>query len=446
MDFRPRFALGLFLRLLLLAAAFVAAWASVATPGLGAARIVAALLVVAAAVNVWNYIGRTNREVARFIEAVEFGDLTASFRRPRAGSGFDRLGEALDAGIKRLRDARSHQLDEQHFYEAIVDDAPAALLTIDPGDRVMRANKAARRLFAETEGVRIEDFAAYGEAFVASLGAREPARRQLVQLVLAGGAQRAMVRSAAIQRLGGLTRVVVVQPIQDALNAVEIAAQSDLIRVLTHEIMNSMTPVTSLARTAAALMAEIDTGADARVIDAHHAVETLARRADGVMRFVETYRQVSRPPQVRRRRFTATPFAEELRQLFAADWPAGRVELTVTVTPPDLVIDADPDLLAQVLINLLRNGAEAAESVADNPRLSLDLTAGADGTVRIEVADNGPGIPEAMRHEVFLPFFTTKPKGTGVGLNLARQVILAHDGAIQAGKSASGGALIQISI
>ena len=109
-----------------------------------------------------------------------------------------------------------------------------------------------------------------------------------------------------------------------------------------------------------------------------------------------------------------------------------------------MMLDADPDLLAQVLINLLRNGAEAAEAHGSEPRAALRFAAVRGGGATILVEDNGPGIPEAKRSEVFLPFFTTKAKGTGVGLSLARQIILAHGGSITLAESESGGALFRI--
>ena len=200
-----------------------------------------------------------------------------------------------------------------------------------------------------------------------------------------------------------------------------------------------MTPVTSLARSAAGLIAAVDDGRDPALSDARMAVETLARRADGVLQFVGTYRQISRPLRVERRRFAAISFADELRRLFEADQgTAATATLAMDVAPADLVIDADPDLLAQVIINLLRNAAEACPS--SGGRIRLDLAGGSAGSVRITVTDNGSGVPDAKRTEVFLPFYTTKPSGTGVGLSFARQVMLAHDGTITLDDAPGGGA------
>jgi len=443
-TFRVRFVAGLAWRAgAMLATAFAFA-ASVATPGLGAARLLGGLLFVWAVVELWRYIQRTNVELARYLEAVRLGDLSQSFSQRSGGSGFTEVGEALEQGIRKLREERHRLSDANRFYEAVLDDAPTPLLTVDSEGRVELANKAARRLFIRHQGVRIEDYRTYGETFAIALGDEQVGRPRLVPLMIEAVPQTAMVSVASVHRLGGTVRVVAVQPIQGELNAVEIAAQSDLVRVLTHEIMNSMTPVTSLAHTAAELMKEVDQSGHPDIADARAAVETLARRADGVMHFVESYRQISRTPQVRRRVFEAGPWAQELDRLFRASDASEGVSLSLEVTPATLTIDVDPDLMCQVLINLLRNAAEAARGHAEAPAVFLSFSLIAGGRVQIEVGDNGPGVPEALRQDVFLPFFTTKAKGTGVGLSLARQVVLAHRGSIGLSEGEGGGALFRI--
>src|SRR5690606_38921592 len=259
----------------------------------------------------WQHVRRTNVELARFIDAVRFGDFSQGFAHRASGSGFSALGGVLDDALKRLRDEKHALIDANRVYEAVLDAAPTALLTVDQG-KVELANKAARRLLVRHRGVRVEDFREYGEAFAQALEGGAVRRPRLVPLLSDGVPQTMLVSAAVVHRLGGLVRVVAVQPIQGELNAIEIAAQSDLIRVLTHEIMNSMTPVTSLAHSAAGLMRRVDKGGDADIADARAAVETLARRADGVMNFVESYRQISRAPEVRRREIDIPAWAGEL--------------------------------------------------------------------------------------------------------------------------------------
>ncbi len=445
MPFRSRFITGLVWRLALLLLAAFAFVQSIYSEGLGAARIVAGLLVVGAALLLWRHVQRTNMELARFIDAVRFADFSQGFSHRFDGSGFKQLGDVLNDAIRRMRDERHKLVDANRFYEAVLDDAPTALLTVDSDGKVELSNKAARRLLMRHKGVRIEDFREYGDAFASSLEGGAVNRPRLVPLLSDGVPQTMLVSAAIVHRLGGLVRVVAVQPIQGELNAIEIAAQSDLIRVLTHEIMNSMTPVTSLAHSAVDLMRGIDKGGDADVADARAAVETLARRADGVMHFVESYRQISRAPQVRRRPIDVSAWGRELEALFRASDRAQGIEFTLE-SEEGLRLDADPDLMSQVLINLIRNAAQAARAHNENPHVWVRFARASAGRTQIEVEDNGPGVPEGLRRDIFLPFFTTKAEGTGVGLSLARQVILAHRGSISVADSSGGGALFRIVI
>ena len=438
------FVFGLLWRVaLLLLTSFLFVY-SFGVEGLGAARLLAALACLASVLTLWRHVQRTNVELARFVDAVRFGDLSQSFAYGRAGSGFGEFGAALEQGIRRLREERHRLSEDNRFYEAVLDDAPTALLTVDGEGRVDLTNKAARRMLIRHDGVRIDDFEIYGHAFAQSLREMQVGAPRLVPLTLDAVPQTAMVSAAQVHRLGGTVRVISVQPIQGELNAVELAAQSDIVRVLTHEIMNSMTPVTSLAHTAADLMGEVDANLDPNIADARAAVDTLARRADGVMGFVESYRQISRAPEVRRRLFEVLPWARELESLFCATEAGRSVALRVEVEPETLTIEVDPDLMCQVLLNLLKNGAEAASGHATEPALIMRFARTRGGRTQIEVGDNGPGIPEAVRQDIFLPFFTTKAKGTGVGLSLARQVVLAHRGSISLHRSEAGGALFRI--
>ncbi|VVS99680.1 ATP-binding protein [Sphingomonas sp. EC-HK361] len=437
MGFDRRFTLGLaawVAALLVVAAGFLLA---LATPGLAAARLVAGLLVAGVVWGLWRHVARTNQIVARFVEAVRFGDVTARFDRG-GGAGFGDLGATLDAAMRHLHAERGQAERDLRYYEALIDDVPVAVLTVDAARGVTLANKVARRLFVRHDGVQPGDFAVYGTSFAHRLAQDGPVRQELLILQFAGGPQHAIVRTAALGRLGLDVRVVTVEPMQGTLDTVEMATQTDLVRVLTHEILNSLTPVTSLAGTAVVLLGEDPPD----IADARAAVLTLARRAEGLRHFIESYRAVARAPEVRRRVFGAQPFADELRRLFLVEWPT--LPLTVDV-PPALNLDADPDLIAQVLINLLRNAAQATYLREGPAWVRLAMTAEGD-RVRIAVEDSGPGVPEALRRDIFLPFFTTRAEGTGVGLNLARQIVIAHGGTIEVGQGAQGGALFSLVI
>lgn len=431
MTLGRRFEVGLVLRIgVLLLAAAALAWA-IPQPGLYATTLLAGLATGAALAELWLFLRRTNLAVARFVVALTHGDFTQGFAGSTTGSGFDVLGASLEAAITRLRHERSATQDENRYLAALLEDVPSPLLSVDDDGQVVLINKAARRLLPG--GVsNLAALAGYGTGFAADIAAMQAGERRSTRLIVAGAPTAALlsmadVRQPARPNLRPNLRIVAVQPIQQELDRAELAAQTDLVRVLTHEIMNSMTPVTSLSATAAALMASVDRGDDPAITDARHAVETVARRAEGVMHFVRTYRQLTRPPELRRQNLRLAPLFDEMQRLFASDWPG--LPLIVAIEPAGLAVDADPGLLAQLLINLLKNAGEAASGAPD-AAVRLVATALNGGRVAIEVADNGPGIDEAMRQDIFLPFFSTKKDGTGVGLSLARQIALAHGGAL----------------
>jgi two-component system nitrogen regulation sensor histidine kinase NtrY len=426
MGFDRRFALTLVGWLVACLLALIGLAVAIATPGLAAVRIVAGLLVLGMVGGLLNHIDRTNRTVARFVEALRYGDFSTRFDG-RGGAGFDTLGGALDAAMRGLQAQRDRTVEELRFLEALTDDVPVALLTVDADHGVTLVNKAARRLFAAHQGTRPEDFTAYGETFAARLADGAAPAAELLLLRSPTGPQRAIVRNASLERLGLTTRAITVEPVQGTLDAIEMAAQTDLVRVLTHEILNSLTPVTSLASSTAEVLAEQNPDLDL----ARTAAGTLARRAEGLEYFIRSYRAVAHVPEPRRQRFKAASFVRDLERLFAAEWPD--IALATEVSP-DLELDADPDLLA-----LLRNAAQATRERDERLLVELRLLGDGAGT-RILVSDRGPGVPEAMRTEIFLPFFTTRAKGTGVGLNLVRQIVIAHGWTIDVGEGPEGGA------
>ena len=442
MDFRRKFEFGLAWRTILLIGAILLIAKAAATPGVRAGLVVAAILGFVAIGSLWNFIRRTNFLVSRFIESVRFEDYSQRFSDP-SGGGFDVLGQTLDHALKTLQARHTQESAESRYLAAIVDDAPSALLTIDREGRVEVLNKAARELFARMPMNRLEDLDALGPELATAVRL-PPGTRKITRLILDGVPQKAIFASAQVARLDQPVTVLSILPVQSELGALEIAAQADLVRVLTHEIMNSLTPVTSLARTGAELVASAAKG-KAELADAKIATETVARRAEGILRFVESYREFAQTPDIHRRQFKAKPWAEEIMRLALANAVDRKIDARIEVEPATMNLNADPELLAQALLNLLRNSMRATAEL-DHGVVVLGLAREPNSHFRIEVRDNGPGIPDDRREDIFLPFYTTHKGGSGVGLSFARQVALAHGGSICALEAPEGGANLRMVI
>jgi len=442
MDFRRKFEFGLAWRTILLIGAILLIAKAAATPAVRAGLVVAGIIGIVALGSLWNFIRRTNFLVSRFIESVRFEDYSQRFSDP-SGGGFDVLGRALDQALKTLQARHTQESAEARYLGAIVDDSPSALLTIDRDGRVEVLNKAARQLFARMPMHRLDDLDALGPELATAVRL-PPGTRKITRLILDGVPQKAIFASAQVARLDQPVAVLSILPVQSELGALEVAAQADLVRVLTHEIMNSLTPVTSLARTGAELVASAAKG-NTDLGDAKTATETVARRAEGILRFVESYREFAQTPDIHRRQFKAKAWAEEIMQLALANAADRQIDARIEVEPKTMNLNADPELLAQALLNLLRNSMRATAD-RDEPIVVLALAREPNGHFRLEVRDNGPGIPDDRREDIFLPFYTTHKGGSGVGLSFARQVALAHGGSICALEAPEGGANLRMVI
>lgn len=302
----------------------------------------------------------------------------------------------------------------------LLDHAPAPLLMETAQGGLVAVNRAARILFA-TDGRLAPPPAALRDALT-GLRAGEP---RVVRLGEGTGRAYALM-SAEMVGPDGLARLLSLTDIEAELSARETATLKQTLDVLSHEIMNSLTPVTSLAQTSAALLAE---GAHQ---DAARALMTLERRARGLLRFVDGYRQLARLPEPDLRPVSLGLVLEDAERLFRERWEGQAVTLEAGPAPEGLV-RIDPDLMSQVLLNLLANAAEAALA-AHSPqcpaRVSLTARAFGAEAVVITVADNGTGLGNLAPEILLKPFFSTKPGGAGIGLSLVQQAVVSQGGAL----------------
>ena len=411
--------------------------------------VVAALLTGAVALEIHfvvRFATRTNRELDRVFDAIRYDDFQQSFAIDQLGPTFADLKTTLDDVIARFRDARLDREAQRRYLEALVEHVPVAILAIRDDSSVELLNSAARRLLDAAGTIPTDRLLAYGPSFHRDLTQARAGARTLTRMEADGVPRHLVVSTTELKVAKTAVRLVTLQDIQSELDGNELAAWRDMARILSHEILNSLTPISSLARTANDLVDELArrTAAegDELVADVHSAIQTVSRRSDSLMRFVRNYRQFTQMPPPTLRPLVVRDYLDRLEKLFTSEWAGRGIALHVAVTN-HITITADDGLLDQALINLLRNAADAA--VANpHPEVWIDARLSDRGRPVIEIADNGPGIDEALGEKIFLPFFTTKPDGSGIGLALARQVMLVHKGAITAASRTGGGALFRL--
>jgi two-component system nitrogen regulation sensor histidine kinase NtrY len=379
-------------------------------------------------------IWAADRTLAQFVEGVT----AEGYERPTTPVGLRALGQAIQAALDRLAAVRAERQQRADFLEALADTVSAALLVVDDYGLVTGVNRAARISLSAGAGPL---------SAIPALGA-ETAERLLVLPAGAREIVRLADRRAVLATVSGFTaagaarRLIALQSVAGDLDAVEVKAWQDLVRVLSHEMMNSLTPICSLSESIASRLGEPHgPAAEAEIIES---AQVIARRGQGLMAFVERYRRLTDTPAVVKTHIAAADFARRLDRLAEAMIGADAIGWSSAVQPAWLTLDADPDLLEQAAINLIKNAIDAVRG-RPNARVSLSLTLQEEQPM-LSVADNGPGLPTDDPEGVFVPFFTTKAGGSGIGLAVARQIALGHGGRLEHRAAAPSGAIFQLTL
>jgi two-component system nitrogen regulation sensor histidine kinase NtrY len=418
-------------------------------PGYHSATLLASIILALLAAELWRFVSRTNREVARFLDAVRYADYSQRFDFDKAGSGFAELGRTFTRIIGEMRERRTGQESEMRHLRALIEHIPVPLMTVHADDAITLQNNAARRLFGAAHVTRINDLRQFGPGFARAVDEAIPGDRELVTFTVEGAEYQLTLAATEIIIDGDRERLISLQDIQSEIDATQAEAWQDLVRVLTHEIMNSITPVTSLAQTAAELVDDVvrETGPESPIAeeleDVQSAVATVARRSDSLLQFIDSYRQISRLAPPEKKRVALADLFETVTSLAQAEWSDPGASLASNVEPSGLYVYADRDLLEPVLLNLLRNAWQATKD-RDEPRIELRGRLNRRGNTVIEIEDNGHGVPDEIATKIFVPFFTTREGGSGVGLALARQVMIAHGGFIRLGKKSAAGTVFTL--
>ncbi|HAA22525.1 MAG TPA: ATP-binding protein [Cytophagales bacterium] len=389
-------------------------------------------------VSLVQYLDRNTREVLDFLHSLKMDEVNAPFstddKDPTRQELYTAFNEVL-AMVKEVRTAR----DEQYQYlKNIVHHVGIGLITFDARGDVQIVNTAARKLFGRSELRNIRELEMLNPALVESLRRLKTGGRDLVRLEREGDVEQLSVYAIELTLRGKEFKLVSVQNIRSELEEKEMEAWQNLIRVLTHEIMNSVTPISSLAGTVRGELEgqltndlEVNPIPNDEIEDLFQAVDTIQRRSEGLIRFVQDFRNLTHIPQPNKTRIEVRELLQPTVMLLQPEAEAKGVNLSLSVDPETLSVMADSELIDQVLINLVKNAIQAFDEDHEGVKeVALTATEDSRGRVLVHIKDNGVGIEEDALSKIFIPFFTTKKQGSGIGLSLSRQIMRQHGGNI----------------
>ena len=376
----------------------------------------------------------SNQNIASFLDAIRFDDLSSTFKTDSEDPAVQRLHRELNEAITNLKTSRSEKDSEYQFFKNIVQHVGIGLMTFKKDGSIQIMNTAARRLLRVNQAKNIDDLRLVSDALVESFVRLKTGGRELVRLTLPDETIQISIYAIELTLRGEVIKLVSMNNIQSELDEKEMEAWQNLVRVLTHEIMNSVTPISSLASIVENELKERMDGPTStfkmdEMEDMHLSVQTISKRSAGLIRFVREFKNLSQTPKPTLAPVNVKKLLEEMAVLQKKELSDSEINISVSVEPSDLVISADKNMIEQVLINLIKN---AMQAFSEQTEKCIELKAYLDEKTKpvISVRDNGDGIdPEALER-IFVPFFSTKKTGSGIGLSLSKQIMRQHEGRI----------------
>jgi len=383
------------------------------------------------------FVEKTNRDLSRFLASIKYSDFSHSFTRSLKGKTFTALNQAFTEVVSEFHRARSEKEEQYRYLQTVVQHIGLGILSFDQKGEVDLINTAAKRLLKINHLKNINSLAVTARPLYEALYNLVPGEKILVRFDTNGESMTLSIYPTEFKMRQRFITLVSMQNIESELAEQEMAAWQKLIRVLTHEIMNSVTPIASLASTINDMMGQAEISPNSGKVsmsseaktDIRDAVATIEKRSQGLLHFIDAYRSLTRIPVPSFQIFPVSEIFNRVVPLMKEQLERKNIKLTVNIEPDSLELTADPDLIEQVLINLMMNAIQALKD-RDDGTIELLSRLNEHDRVIIAVTDNGSGIPEDIRDRIFTPFYTTKKAGSGIGLSLSRQIMRLHKGNI----------------
>ncbi|MBN1164319.1 MAG: ATP-binding protein [Candidatus Krumholzibacteriota bacterium] len=430
--------------------------------------VLCGLAIIYQAYSLIRYVHKTNRDLTRFLRSIEYSDFSQTFSSELKGSSFDELSKAFTLVLNRFREISLEKEEHYRYLQTVVQHVGVGIIAYRKNGEVELFNAAAKKMLDLPALKNIGRLESVCPPLAARLRSIEPGQRELITVSIHDELLQLSIYATELRQRRQALTLVSLQNISNELNQKEMDAWQNLIRVLTHEIKNSLTPIASLASSVEELVLPVEppegaalskkeSGLEAKPIsasesglevesapeaesspetesvseaksrDIRDALHTIQKRSHGLLQFVDTYRNLTHIPKPDYRVFAVRELFGRMERMARPHIEGKTVSLATSIEPESLTLTADEQLIEQVLINIILNAIQALEGRAGG-RIGVEARIEERGRAIIRIIDNGPGIvPEALE-KVFIPFYSTKQGGSGIGLSLSRQIMRMHRG------------------
>jgi len=403
------------------------------------------LAVLISIVELLRYIERSHRELENLVVAISQGDFTNTYQQHWYKSG-ELLAHAYNRLVTTYQQLRQEKESNHQYLQNVVEHVSIALIGLNQQNEVTLVNPAAKQLLQYPVIRHLSDIESVDQDLHQCIDQLKAGQRVMVKLVRNDQLMQLAVQASEFYLQGTYYKLISLQDLRRELEEQELASWQKLIRVLTHEIMNSVIPIANLSgivrqnllQTQHATTLQLQTLDKEDSQDLLESLKVIEDRSQGLGNFVKAYRSITQVAQPHFREVKVVDLVQRVHGLFATTLEKQGIQWSQQVSPEALILTIDLELVEQVLINLVKNALEALNET-HHPSISLSAYRTKENEGVIELRDNGPGIPSEVAEQIFVPFFTTKPNGSGVGLSLSQQIMRLHQGAISARSSPGDG-------
>lgn len=378
------------------------------------------------------FLNRTNRQIAFFFDAVRNDDSTLSFPSKTGNKALNELNNSLNRVNDLIKHIKFDLQEQEQYFRTILEHISTGIITFNERGTIFLSNTTARNLLEREHLNHIDQIASIDKRLYSALKEMQAGDNRLVSFNGKDGLVQLSLKSTLFKTSSDNLQLVTIQDVKNEMDSKELESWIKLIRVLTHEIMNTVAPITSLSQTILGYFKNLENNppSEKMIANTVKGLEVINERGTGLISFVETYRKLTRIPQPDKKPIPLKQLFEQIITLTDIELAPDNIHIESEVKPADLEISADKKQISQVLINLVKNAKEALKNT-EVGTITLQGKINEYGRALITVTDNGPGIPDDLMDKIFVPFFTTKDSGSGIGLSLSRQIMLLHGGSLK---------------
>lgn len=382
-----------------------------------------------------------NGQLTRFFASIDHADTAISFPTDVKDRSQRRLHHQLNRVNQIIQDIKLKNSAQEQYYRTLLDQAGTGILVIDEGGHIPTINQRALELTGRKSLRHQDQLKSVDRQLYQTIRDAQPGEKRLTGLTINDQTTQLMVNTTRIVTLGKSYRIITLQDIRNELDQWELDAWIRLIRVITHEIANTTGPLMALSRSMQQRIKRLPVDDDTAFLT--EALNIIAERSESLSGFVASYRKLMKVPPPVLRPISATAIIDKIHILMSAQLAREQVKLQSEVYPPGLMLLIDEGLFTQALLNLIKNALEALRG-SENGVISMEVRSEEDQQISWKIIDNGPGLPIDHLDDIFVPFFTNKAEGSGIGLSLARQILRLHNGRLTGHTRPEGGALFKI--